>query len=185
MIISELILKLNGDSKAIEVAKELGVSGSTLARRLKAVGYSYNNKSKVYEYVGVESEKEIIDNKLTSELLAFKINNKNDSNQKKIIYKSEIKKENIKEESEINLTEDEIKFLKRLHSRQVSASSIDLGIEFALLPTKKETKKHSIDISKIIWDDFDDFSNEMQKEKRLTKNDLIEIALVQFMKKYR
>ena len=186
MKISEVIIKLNDKkTKNAEVANELGLSSSTLSRKLKVVGYNFNNKTKEYDYVGDISQKNITDNKLFLEVNHSKQNKKSDTNQKKNVKKSEIKKEIIEEKSELNFTEEEIKFVKSLYKEKRGSGALGLAIDFAMLPSRGETKKHSIEISKSIYEDFDTFAKAMYKEKRLDKNDLFEVALTQLMRTYR
>lgn len=48
MDISEIVEKINNGEKVGEVAKEVGISQSTLSRKLKNEGYNYDNKNKIY-----------------------------------------------------------------------------------------------------------------------------------------
>ncbi|WP_404428057.1 hypothetical protein LG296_21270 (plasmid) [Ureibacillus chungkukjangi] len=175
MKISEIVEKLNGEITITKMAEELGVSKDTLSRRLKSVGYHYNNKGKAYEYKGELSEKENNDILEFNVLIPKKKENISEKNQIKI---SEMEK---KEKNDFPLTDEEVKFLKELYKNH--NKDIDLSLEFANLPLKTVTKKHSVEISDKTFNEFERFSKKM-KDKRLSKNDLVEIALIRFMRDF-
>lgn len=189
--ISDVILKLNGEMTTPAVAKEVGVSKDTLSRRLKTVGYEYNNSSKKYEYNGDLNEKGKIDDTDFSTLYNKTVSKKTDKNNKKIINKSDINNGNVLKESDIDnknkienndisLTNDEKLFIKKLCEHQ---SDIRLSIDFSMLPIRNKTKKHQMEISEKTYNDFEDFAKRM-KDKRFSKNDLMEIALVRLMREF-
>ncbi|MRB49487.1 hypothetical protein GH860_30610, partial [Bacillus thuringiensis] len=57
----DIVDTVNNGKKAIDVAKELGISKDTFSRRLSEVGYKFNNRLKKYEHVGEVSEKNQVD----------------------------------------------------------------------------------------------------------------------------
>lgn len=182
MKIAELIEKVNNPNvKFADVANELNVNPSTLRRNLNKVGY-YADKTDngLYKFQGNESDKKTTDEK---ELSDFKNNpsaKQSKKNQEKIIQKSD---ENHKE-SEFPFEEKEIRFLKRLYNRSVSqASKFTLAYEFSNLPDKEKTKKHQMEISETTLKNFEDFAEKL-KGKRYSKNDLIEMALVRFIRDF-
>lgn len=191
MKISDIILKLNGEMTTPAVAKEVGVSKDTLSRRLKTVGYEYNNSSKKYEYNGDLNEKNKIDDTDFSTLYNKNVSKKSDKNNRKIIKKSDENNSNVLDKSDennknktenndINLTNDEKLFIKKLCEHQ---SDIRLSIDFSMLPIRNKTKKHQMEISEKTYNDFEDFAKRM-KDKRFSKNDLMEIALVRLMREF-
>ncbi|PGE56809.1 hypothetical protein COM72_14615, partial [Bacillus thuringiensis] len=80
--IVEIIDLINSSMTMPDMAKKLGVSKDTLRRRLNSVGYEYDNSKKKTLYVGEESEKNQIDNRLFSDL-----NKKDNRNELKVIRK--------------------------------------------------------------------------------------------------
>lgn len=191
MKISDVVMKLNGEMKVTEVAKEVGVSKDTLSRRLKTVGYEYNNSSKKYEFKGELTDKNKIDDTDFSTLYNKKSVRKSDKNNKKIINKSDEdnislinKPDNnnlvVSENNDIHLTNDEKLFIKKLCEHQ---NEIRLSIDFSMLPIRNKTKKHQMEISEKTYNEFEEFAKHM-KDKRFSKNDLMEIALVRLMREF-
>jgi len=170
MKIFDIVNKINAGTKASDVAKEIGIAPNTLSRNLKKVSYQYNNTSKKYEFVGEQNEKSKID------LMEFESKNQNI-----ISKKSDKNNQNEVKKDEIILTNEEKRFIKELYSEK---TDIALVVDFSRLPARNKTKKHSIEISEQTYDEFETFSLRL-KEKRYTKNDLIEMALQRFMREYR
>lgn len=168
--ISDVIHKVNEQSITLStLANEIGIAKDTLRRRLKSCGYSFNNKSKKYDYVGELNEKDEIDKTDISEVFKSKNIKKSDKNQIKSV-----------EKNDFDLSDDEKKFVKKLYSHQ---NDIRLSIDLSMLPIRRKTKKHSIEISEQTYNEFEEFSSRM-KEKRYTKNDLIEIALMRMIREF-
>ena len=174
MKIFEIVERLNGETTVVKMAEELGVSKETLSRRLKSIGYHYNNKGKVYEYKGELSEKDNNDALEFDTLIPKKRENNSEKNQ------IEIKDEKT-EKDDFPLSDEEVKFLKELYKNH--NKDIDLSLEFTKLPPKTVTKKHSVEISDTTFNEFERFSKKM-KDKRFSKNDLVEIALIRFMRDF-
>lgn len=175
MKIIRVISELNQGKTMPALAKELGVSKDTLRRRLNNSGYKYDNSLKKYNFTGTETEKNKVDNMEFSDKNIENIRGKSDNKQKK-----EVKKDDKKENC---FSEEEYNFLKKIcEDRKIT----DLGmfIDLAYLPSNKETKKSSIVISKELHDSFDEFAVKFEG-RRISKNSLIELALSEFMKKYR
>ncbi|WP_001220021.1 hypothetical protein [Bacillus cereus] len=203
MRIIEIIDLINSSVTMPDMAKELGVSKDTLRRRLNSVGYEYDNSKKQTLYVGEESEKNQIDNKLFSDLnkknnrSGFKVvGNKSEDNQseeKKVVVNNGKKSEKNQnevineigkksEKNQNNFTESEILALKEL-LHIVKSDEAKLFLELASLPESKESKKSSYIISKEIHEQFEEFAKQFAG-KRISKFSLIELAMYEFMKKY-
>lgn len=201
--IIEIIDLINSSVTMPDMAKELGVSKDTLRRRLNSVGYEYDNSKKQTLYVGEESEKNQIDNKLFSDLnkknnrSGFKVvGNKSEDNQseeKKVVVNNGKKSEKNQnefineigkksEKNQNNFTESEILALKEL-LHIVKSDEAKLFLELASLPESKESKKSSYIISKEIHEQFEEFAKQFAG-KRISKFSLIELAMYEFMKKY-
>lgn len=201
--IIEIIDLINSSVTMPDMAKELGVSKDTLRRRLNSVGYEYDNSKKKTLYVGEESEKNQIDNKLFSDLNKKNnrsgikvVGNKSEDNQseeKKVVVNSRKKSEKSQnevineigkksEKNQNNFTESEILALKEL-LHIVKSDEAKLFLELASLPESKESKKSSYIISKEIHEQFEEFAKQFAG-KRISKFSLIELAMYEFMKKY-
>lgn len=180
MKISDIVMNLNGEMTASAVAKELGVSTDTVSRRLKTVGYEYNKNSRTYDFVGELSDKNNIDEMNFSDIIKKKNQNKSDKSNNKIIKKSDKNNESEEQNSDLKLTNDEIKFIKGLCEHQ---SDIQLIVELSLLPIRNKSKKHQMEISETTLNDFEEFAKKM-KDRRFSKNDLMEIALVRLMREF-
>lgn len=203
MRIIEIIDLINSSVTMPDMAKELGVSKDTLRRRLNSVGYEYDNSKKQTLYVGEESEKNQIDNKLFSDLNKKNnrsglkvVGNKSEDNQseeKKVVVNNGKKSEKNQnevineigkktEKNQNNFTESEILALKEL-LHIVKSDEAKLFLELASLPESKESKKSSYIISKEIHEQFEEFAKQFAG-KRISKFSLIELAMYEFMKKY-
>lgn len=173
--------------KIEDIAKELGTSKSTLGKKIKSLGYVYNNALKYYEYLGEESEKDKIDNMLMSEVIKRKGFKKSEHIQINKGKKEELKKDvDLKEKSMIEgqaLTSDEIESLKEL-AKIYKSSRINLFIELAYLPYEGDKVKKSISVDSDLYLDFERFAERFEK-KGISKNQLLELAMYDFMKKNR
>lgn len=156
MDISEIVNRINNGEKVGDVAKSLNMAQSTLSRKLKVEGYRYNNKTKVYELRDKNSEN-------------------NDSQVVKINEKS----------TNQELTEDEIKFVKDSYkNRTFFDEEFELNYEKNNLPPRKPEKKTNYIVSAKTYDEFEKFAEKVGEPKRMTRNDLVEMALRKFMKDF-
>lgn len=175
MKIISVIDELNQGRKMPDLASELGTSKDTLRKRLNEYFYKYDNSEKKYLFVGDLSEKEKIDNMELDVKNKNKIRNKSEKSQTKVI-------KNVEKEK-IEFSEEEVKILKDF-SKKVTDTDLGLFMDLAFLPSNAEIKKSSIIISKQIHDDFEEFADKYAN-RRISKNSLIELALDEFMRKYR
>lgn len=177
MKLYEVIQSLNSDKSVVDYANEFGVSRKTVTERLKKIGYIYENNSKTYIYTGDPKLKKEVDNQ--EFIIKKKVINSSKSNNKSL-KKSDKNQIKEVEKDDDSLTKEEVKFLKEMLKNR---SNMSLVIDFTMLPPKGKdtTKKHTLEISQETWDRFSEFS-ENWKEKRLSKNDLIEIAIRRLMR---
>lgn len=175
MKIISVIDELNQGKKMPVLSSELGTSKDTLRKRLNEYGYKYDNSEKKYLFVGDLSEKEKIDSMELDVKKQNKVRNKTEKVQNKVIEKDD--------EKNNQFSEEEVKILKDF-SKKVTDTDLGLFMDLAFLPSNAETKKSSIIISKQIHDDFEEFA-EKYADRRISKNSLIELALDEFMRKYR
>ncbi|MGR5921057.1 hypothetical protein ACT7DD_15440 [Bacillus paranthracis] len=187
MKVIDVIDAVRNKEKMEDIAERLGTSKSTLGKKIKSLGYKFNNKFKYYEYIGEESEKDKIDNMLISEVIKRKGVKKSEHIQINKGKKEELKKDvDLKEKSMIEgqaLTNDEIESLKEL-AKIYKSSRINLFIELAYLPYEGDKVKKSISVDSDLYLDFERFAERFEK-KGISKNQLLELAMYDFMKKNR
>ncbi|GEM_PF-4668338 len=181
MNLKEIIELVNSKQKTVpQITDMLGCSRDLLKSILKENGYSYDQKKKIYIHSG---EGEITDFSLIPIIKErqerqTKRRNKSDNSQNKIRKESDKNKQ----ESDLYLTEEEIKFVKNLMKGKTEwEREFELNYSFSNLPGKKPSKKATYEISKETYDKFERFSEVIGEKHRMSKNDLIEIALVRMM----
>lgn len=186
MKVIDVINAVNAKEKIEDVAKKIGTSKSTLGKKIKSLGYVYSNSLKCYEFYGENSEKSQIDNMEISEVIKRKNIKKSEENTSNIRKKDEtilgdnsIKKSTLEESV---LTEDEIKSLKDL-ARIYKNNDVHLFIDLAFLPYDGEKVKKSISVDADLYLEFEKFADRFDK-KGLSKNQLFELAMYDFMSKY-
>jgi uncharacterized membrane protein YqiK len=181
VVISEIVEKLNNKEKMDDLAAALTMSKDTLRKKLKSVGYVYNNSTKIYEFIGEQSEKNKIDSKEILKQTGKRIQNKVRKN-------SEINQNEVKQNVEFPLTEEEIKFVKDSYQRRNRAFSdrkFEVSWEKSQLPSRKPEKKTPYIISEKTFDEFRKFADSLENEYRVTQNELVEIALQKLMREWR
>lgn len=187
MKVINVIEAVKNKKKIEDIAEELGTSKSTLGKKIKSLGYKFNNTLKCYEYIGEESGKDKIDNMLMSEVIKRKGVKKSEGIQINKGKKEELKKDvDLKEKSMIEgqvLTSDEIESLKEL-AKIYKSSRINLFIDLAYLPYEGDKVKKSISVDSDLYLDFERFAERYEK-KGISKNQLFELAMYDFMKKNR
>lgn len=181
----DVIDAVRNKEKMEDIAERLGTSKSTLGKKIKSLGYKFNNKFKYYDYIGEESEKNKIDNMLISEVIKRKGVKKSEESQINGVKKEEVKKNNdLVEQSNIEeqgLTSDEIESLKEL-AKIYKSSRLNLFIDLAYLPYEGDKVKKSISVDSDLFLDFERFAEKYEK-KGISKNQLLELAMYDFMKK--
>lgn len=184
----DIVDTVNNGKKAIDVAKELGISKDTFSRRLSEVGYKFNNRLKKYEYVGEVSEKNQVDGRICSELFQKKVRRNVVKRPTVVGQKSEdVRIKVVEKEAKVNdlsFSEDEIKSLKKLIKIQQSDQSKIL-FDLMELPFSGKTIKKTVLGRDDLLDEFEKFAEKITvNNKMITKNMLIELALYEFMTKY-
>lgn len=183
----DVIDAVRNKEKMEDIAERLGTSKSTLGKKIKSLGYKFNNSLKYYEYKGEESEKNKIDNMLISEVIKRKGIKKSEESQINGLKKEEVKKNNDFVEKSIieekGLTSDEIESLKEL-AKIYKSSRVNLFIDLAYLPYEGDKIKKSISVDSDLYLDFERFAEKYEK-KGISKNQLLELAMYDFMRKNR
>ncbi len=175
MKIIDIINDLNNGKNMPLLSKELGISKDTLRRRLNELGYKYDNSEKKYIFLGEKTDKNNIDNIIFDVKNNKKDRIKSEKNNEKIVKKEE--------ENNLEFTQEEIKNLKEFSSL-MKKNDIGLFLDMAFLPSNEQIKRTTIELSQQIYDDFEVFSKNFAN-KRISKKTLMELALTEFMKKYR
>lgn len=187
MKVIDVIDAVRNKEKLEDIAERLGTSKSTLGKKIKSLGYKFNNKFKYYDYMGEESEKNKIDDMLISEVIKRKGVKKSEKSQTNGVKKEEVKKNNdLVEKSTIEeqvLTSEEIESLKEL-AKIYKSSHVNLFIDLAYLPYEGDKIKKSISVDSDLYLDFERFAERFEK-KGISKNQLLELAMYDFMKKNR
>lgn len=183
----DVIDAVRNKEKMEDIAERLGTSKSTLGKKIKSLGYKFNNSLKYYEYEGEQSEKNKIDNMLISEVIKRKGVKKSEVIQANSGKKEEVKKNNALEEKSIIeeqvLTSEEIESLKEL-AKIYKSAHVNLFIDLAYLPYEGDKVKKSISVDSDLYLDFERFAERFEK-KGISKNQLLELAMYDFMKKNR
>lgn len=183
----DVIDAVKNKEKMEDIAERLGTSKSTLGKKIKSLGYKFNNSLKYYEYEGEELEKNKIDNMNISEVIKRKGVKKSEVILKNDGEKEEVKKNNdLGEKSIIEeqvLTSDEIESLKEL-AKIYKSAHVNLFIDLAYLPYEGDKVKKSISVDSDLYLDFERFAERFEK-KGISKNQLLELAMYDFMKKNR
>lgn len=191
MWLKEAIEILNKkEMTVLQLADKFGISKDLLADILKESGYPYDKKDQVRVYTGEGEEPKLRLDVLIQERIANRGRRKNNStsnkNKKKIAEKSEKNQIKKKDNTEENFTKDEIRLLKGLvKERTEFLKNFELDIEFSELPPRKPTKKANYEISVETYEEFEAFAKRIANEKRMTRNDLVEIALRKFIKDFK
>ncbi|MED3921211.1 hypothetical protein P4644_16115 [Priestia aryabhattai] len=186
MNIGQIVEKLNTGTKYDELVSVLGFSRDTIKQDLKKVGFQYDNKKKQMVFTGYESEYKNTLQIPYSDLRKQGRKQRPSKDKKALSASSESSQKEVRKTSESSntpsatLSDSEIKKLKDLLK---SIDSNELYLELAQLPSAEEKKKHSIEISLDTFNAFNEFS-ERYSGKRISKNDLIEIALNRLMKDF-
>lgn len=153
---SEIVERINNGEKVGEVAKSLGMAQSTLSRKLKVEGYVYNNKTKVYELRENSSVKS-----------------------------SSVVVEDYEKSTNELLTKEEIQFVKDSYKRSTFFDKdFELNYEANNLPPRKPEKRTNYIVSEKTYEEFETFAEKVGEPKRLTRNDLVEMALRMFMREF-
>jgi hypothetical protein len=181
MIASELVKRLHSGETIKEISQMIGLNPSTIQRRLKKIGYSYNNSSKRWEWIGEGEEPLDVD-------ILEGVN----ASSPKVTAVRKAKPE-AKEECEVHvnshaLSVEEIEILRDIindwkeHHFNFNLLSKADNIYERVRGLKKEDKaRKTIVIPKSVARDFDLFT---EKHHKIDKSDLIHLALLDFMEKY-
>ena len=183
-IINSMIKEYGSATKAIEA---LGYNESTIRRRFKNRGYAMNDTKTEYVLINTKVYANNKNNSITLDIT--KSNIKPDINDKS--------KENSKVISEINsitkeiqefksLKEDILDMLTWYKSRENERNIIDVEIPTIKIDTEKlgkqQAKAKGIKLYSCVFDEFKKFCNQHKEYKM---QDLISMALLEYIDKYK
>lgn len=169
--------------KVQEISDMLGISKDLFSDILKEQGFVYNNSSKLREYIGKDEPEDINLN----EIIEAKKNRKRRKNTGPTINKKKKPKNESSNHSlaALMFSDEEIQAIKKLVANR---SDYDMDFEityhFSKLPPKKTTKKASYEISTVTYEAFDNYAKNVGAPRRISRNDMVEIALHYFMKNF-
>lgn len=170
MEVEEMIERLNSKRATREViAKELRISSSTLTRKLKKLGYNYDQTTKLYSLTKSNPE-------------AMEISN----NPKKKEPKSESKQSAVRISTPKNndFTEEEVRVLKLLideHQNDYKMfSEYRIYDELSKVPIGAEQVRSAFNISKETTERLKKYAN----ERRLPLQDIVELAVINLLDQY-
>lgn len=175
MYIKDAIEVLNSKKMTIqELSKKLNVSKDLLGDVLKENHYIFNNKTKQREFIGKKED----NFNLTEKIIERKNNKKPRRNNEK-------SKNQLLEEEKL-FSDDEISFLKELykHNKNIG-SDFNLISQHSKLPARKPEKKTNYIVSMVTYEQFERFAEKIGTPKRMSRNDLVEMALIDFMERYK
>lgn len=189
MKLNEAIQILNSKKMTVqELAKKFEISKDLLADILKDHGYEFNNKTKFREYVGegepVDIDLDLVIVERKSLKGAKNKKQKSIKNDEKFEEKSDKSMTKVEQE-ELYLTKEEIEFVKKLaKGRDEWRKNFELNYEYSKLPSRKPSKKVPYEISLETFYKFEEFCEQVGQSRRMSRNDLVEMALQKFMRDY-
>lgn len=156
------------------IANELAVSPSTISRKLKKLGYTWDNSTKVWNWNKEE------DQPLEHNLFQNTISDKPAINS----HASEKKVNNVSPIIHTQFTSDEVAALKNMLKEWQGGHPITKETETLYKRIKsivnEDKARKTIVINKSITDRLDAFS----ESEKVNKSDVIELALIDFFEKY-
>jgi hypothetical protein len=194
MLVSELLERLDHGENMKEICSHLNLSPTTIQRKLKNLGYTFNNSSRRWEWSKTDKEPsnpnllELINKPVASRVKSNSSNNSskvNTSNSE--VTEGEESMNNISSIVPLPFTQDEIQSLKDIIKewKQGSQNKEQIHDHAALyeriktLKQEEKTRK-TIVINQSIGQAFDEFT----AREKVNKSDVLHLALEDFIKKY-
>lgn len=190
MKLNEAIKILNSKKMTVqELAKKFNISKDLLADILKDAGYEFNNKNKLREYVGegepVDIDLDLAIGERKSPKVIKNKKQKSSNGNKKVGIKSDKSMIKMEQKDELYLNKEEVDFIKKMvKGRDDWQKNFELNYEYSQLPPRKPSKKVPYEISLETFYKFEEFSERVGESRRMSRNDLIEMALQKFMKDF-
>lgn len=178
MKVKDVIIQLNNGVAVTEIAQRLNVSKDTLNRRLKTIGYEWDNSAKKRIYIGSDNEPLELD--MTEVIKGNKSsNNPAVSNMKKLDDIPEGNKKVIKRNP--NFTQEEIKLLKEW-ANQWKVKKNYTAFQNTKTPQTLPHLGKKIRKTFHIAEDYIEQIDAYAKNHHLNKSDVLHLALHSFFK---
>jgi DNA-binding IclR family transcriptional regulator len=175
LLLEELLSRLNQGEAMTQICEELGIHRRTISRRLNNLGYQYDKDQKRWRWSGRGEEPLLL--QITDDLNTSKVILSNP-------YISNVERSKF-EEFSLEDREDLKKMLEEWRTRQALQSGEDKELyqRVKALPTynSQQKEKKTFVLPLDVIQRFDEFAN----QERLNKSDLLQIALQDFLARYK
>lgn len=170
-----------------EICQEIGIHPSTIQRRLKRIGYAWNNSAKRWEWH--HDEEQPLDLNLLDEINVKYGHRGHETDMNRRGDKSEMHAYSPRTFHALTaLTAEEIQIIREMvqewkRTRQIEPGRAAEGgslHERVKAITREEKKRKTIVINKSVAERLDRFA----KAQKVDKQDIIELALIDFMDRY-
>lgn len=208
MKVSEVLQRVKNGENMTAIADDIGLSRSGLTKKMNKIGFVFDRAVKEYTLAGDNQiDVAILDFDLNDSIGLLKKrmegasrNSEDDSRNTEKEPRKKVEEETekidsihedvpiIREREDNVLTTEEIMFLKELYLQYKRDGGMFRKIfldTYAELPNRKPSIKTPYMISKTTADEFDDFANGLVDEFRVTRNDLVEMAMRYFVQEFR
>ncbi|MCY8546430.1 hypothetical protein, partial [Bacillus vallismortis] len=207
MKVSEVISRVKNGESMSDIAEDTDVTRSALTKKMNRIGFVFDRAVKEYNYMGdlpletvlnfdLNNSVSTLDSRKTEKSSRSFVKNSREivNNSEKTVPKKANDIDDIHEdvpiirEREGNvLTDEEIMFVKELHMQYKKDGGMYRKIfldTYAQLPNRKPNVKAPYMISKATAEEFDEFTNALADDFRITRNDLAEMALRYFVQEF-
>ncbi|WP_461207644.1 DNA-binding protein [Clostridium sp. DL1XJH146] len=173
-------LLLNGDSLRI-ISTQLHISKTTIRDRFKKIGYSFDSATRQYTKQYDKNNIKVLQTHKTEENKSQKNNTLiNKDNSSKEMHDFINMKDDLIEL--INVKENILDMLKNYENNTIALNSTQIDINIIPGVFKSNIVTKSIKVYKPI---FDEFTALCEKNKGIKKQDMISLALFEFISKYK
>lgn len=173
MKVHEALEKLNGDYTTETLGKELGIGERKMGTVFKALGFSYNNSTKIWSF---ENDEALLDTDMEEHITV----------KNKKVPKSESKNKDVQTstQKDKNFTDEEIRVLKILideHQNDYKMySEYRIYDELSKVPINAEQVRSAFNMSKDTTERLKKYAN----VRRLPLQDLVELAVINLLDEY-
>lgn len=190
MNVGEVLKRLENGEKLKDIGDSIGVSPRTMQRRMKKIGYVWNNSVNRWEWSGPDPqplEMEILET--TTKTREGKVNTKRregEVNVKTHRNEGEADVKPISRDIHTSFTADEIKAIRSMllewqQSQAAGSSAAGAALHERIKDIKNGEKvRKTIVINKDVGAALDQFA----ERERVNKSDILEIAIMDFINKY-
>ena len=167
MKVSEMSEKLQKQGSIATLSKELLISEKRVRSLVKKLGFAYNQTTKQWDFNG---EQETFENEVEVQVVASTVKNSSD-------------KASVSEKPDF--TNDEIEVLKSLireHRRDYTLfTKYRIYEEISIIPSEGESVRTAYNLSRKTTEQLKEFAH----ERRLPLQDIVELAIIKLLDKYK